>query len=392
MESEYGKYENHYGQYNGSDYGSGYMYGYEYYDFMTYGFPEDIASSSIKRYLPPFLLIIGTTGNVLSALVLLRLTSRVLTTCFYLTLIAIVDTLLLYIRCGNVWIREVLEVDITNKIMTRSNASCQVYNFISNFILHLCAWLLVAAVVECAVITVKPLKAHKICNLDRAKNVLLIQVLLLVCVNAHFFWTYSLEQDYSDPDIYYCTFSTFGSHYSEYFRNIVWPIMDLLSSSVMPGSIIFVAIIYTLRRICCLKRVSILENTLLLNAYGTYQLITVTLILGIASLVFTAPETGYNLFEYILERGDLLSKLGSSMKFDARRRLAQATCILSRDIFLTCKFFFYCISWQSFRIELVNMFRRVRKMKNILPSKSKKSRRDYEVDTDMSCLSKDNQC
>ena len=79
---EYGNYS-----YSGYDYPYD-MYGEDYQDWLTYSFPEDIAAKSINLYLPPCLLLIGTTGNILSAIVLARLTSRVSTTCFYLTLMA----------------------------------------------------------------------------------------------------------------------------------------------------------------------------------------------------------------------------------------------------------------------------------------------------------------
>ncbi len=380
--------------YSGYEYGYGYDYpygGYDYSEWTTYSYPEDIAAKNINLYLPPLLMLIGSTGNILSAIVLVRLASRTLTTCFYFTLMAIVDTLLLYIRCGNTWIRELAGIDITMRIMSRSHASCQVYSFVSNFVLHLCAWLLVAALIESTIITIRPMKAHKICNLDRAKNVLLIEVLLLVCVNAHFFWTYGLEEEYMVPGLFFCTFSTFGSHYSEYFRNIVWPIMDLLSSSIVPGCIILGSVIYTVRRLYGKGQhgMSILENTYLLNARATHQMVIVAVIVGIASLILTAPETGYNLFEFIIERADLLTKLTTnSINFDAQRRLAQAVCISSRDIFLSCKIFIYCASWESFRKEIAVLFQKMTRVKKIFSPKTVTTR-DISVNAEdnVPCIS-----
>lgn len=337
-----------------------YYYYYDYGDFenwMTYGFPEDIAAESINFYIPPILLIGGTIGNILCVIIMCRLTSRMLTSCFYLAFLAFVDTLLLYIRDGNMWIRQICDIDITMKILSNSNASCQVYSFVSNFLLHMCSWLLVTALGEAAMVNAHPMTAHKHISLDRAKNILLLQVLVLICVNAHYFWTYGLEQDFVDPGIHFCTFSTLGSHYSEYFRDSVWPIMDLLASSLLPGIMILICVVYILRA-RHKQQCSLLSNSFLLHPQATDRLVVLCVGLGIASLVLTLPEFCYNLFEFVIEK--LLMQF-TGLDFDAKRRLAQAVCVTIRDTFLAFKFIFYCAAWKTFRDEFRALFKKKRR-------------------------------
>lgn len=293
-------------------------------------------------------------------MVLARLALRVVTACLYLVLSAAADTTLLYMHCGKMWVRQMLGVDVTIAIVNRSNTSCQVYNFVATFLLHFCPWILLAAVVEAALMTSRPLHTHKICTLDRAKNVILLIVLVLVCTNAHFFWTYGLEEDIGTK-YFFCTFTTFGNHHSEHFRNIIWPLMDFLFAYILPGVIVVGAISVILRR--RVRRLppadSVLDNHYLLDPVGAYDFVTVCVVMGISSLVLTLPEVGFNVFVFVLEKIRLNI---SDPEFYAYRDLAETLCYVFKYILLSSKVFVYLITWKSFRAEFARLcFRSVRK-------------------------------
>ena len=58
---------------------------YEYYAYYAdLNFPEASAANGIYLYVSPVLLLIGTVGNIISALVMYRLSYTVLSTCQYL--------------------------------------------------------------------------------------------------------------------------------------------------------------------------------------------------------------------------------------------------------------------------------------------------------------------
>ena len=327
---------------------------------MNYAYPEDIAAQTINFYLPPILLIIGTAGNIICLIVHIRLTQRMLTACFYLAFLALVDTFLLYIREANAWVNQVLDINVSINIINTSNASCQVYSFASNLLLHMSSWLLAAALCEVAMINAHPAVAHKRLSLDKTKNVLLIQVLILVCVNAHYFWTYGLEPDYNDPEIKFCTFTTFGNHYSEYFRDSVWPIMNMLSASIVPGVTLLICVVYILKMRKRHGRDALLRNTFLLHPEATNQQVLMCVGLGILSLIFTLPEFCYDSFEFIIEITEKVNDF-THLSFHSQRRLAQVVCISVRDIFLGFKFLFYCIGWRTFRLEVRDLFRKRRR-------------------------------
>ena len=379
MESdvEYDGYFYHYDGDNSTPYYDNYMQMWE-----DYTYPQDIAADSVNIYLPPVLLFIGTVGNFISSIVLAKLSYKSLTTCFYLAFQAVADTLLLYIRCGNTWIRQIAGVDITMAILSRSNTSCQVYSFLSNFLLHLCAWMLVAAVVEVMVVTSKPLKAHTTCTLDRSKNVVLLILLLLVCANAHFFWTYGLEEDFFHHDIFFCTFTTFGNHHSEYFRGVIWPVMDLLFASILPGMIILGCVIYILvsRSRKSSRRQTVKDNAYLLDPIASYQFVTVCLVLGICSLAFTLPEVGYNMFALIFEKMQLNV---TEPLFYAYRRLAEALCLSFRDIFLSTKIIVYVITWKAFRRQLMQMCSRAKRDQRVWASVPDSQVRQVTMETNI---------
>lgn len=278
--------------------------------------------------------------------------------------LALVDTLLLYIRAGNTWISSAFHVDITQKILGHSTATCQVYSFISNFLLQFSPWLLFTLVAEATLLVMKPMRAHKRMHMERAQNTILIQILFLVCVNAHFFWTYGLEEDFMTPNHYFCTFSTLGSYYSEYFRDSVWPIMDLLVSSILPGiGLIACVAVITHRKYKTRSeiRTAFMENGFLLHPESTESLVTCCLVVAVSTLILTLPEFGYNFFEFFIEAKDLYGVLMMDIRFDSKRRLAQAVCLSIRDAYLALKILIYFLSWRTFRRQLIRLLKRKRK-------------------------------
>ena len=358
------------GEYPDSD--SEYYYGnstdYYYYDddprWEMYSYPADIAAAHVNQYLNPVLLFIGTVGNILSAIVLTKLSFKVVTACFYLVFEAVADSLLLYMQCGRMWVRQLIGVDVTIAIVNRSNTSCQVYNFISTFLLHFCPWMLLAAVVEGALVTSRPLNTHKICTLDRTKNVVLLIILVLVCANAHFFWTYGLEEDIGTK-LFFCTFTTFGNHHSEHFRSIVWPLMDFLLAYILPVLVNIGCVIFILRR--RIRKLppsdSVLDNIYLLDPVGAYDFITVCAVMAIFSVILTLPEVGFNIFVFVLEKIRLNI---TDPEFYSYRDLGETLCYVFKYLLLSSKFFVYLITWKSFRAELRRLCSRSPKRESTL--------------------------
>ena len=214
------------GEYDGNE---------SYYEFPEY--IESTVAEYIYAYVFPVFLSVATIGNALCFLVMLQLCRQVWSTCVYLALVAVIDLVVLYTRCGNDWMVHKYQLDFSNMLMTYSDSICKAYPFTFNLLLQLGRWLLVATAVEGMIAMRHAHIAHNMCTLSRARAVVLLLIVLLICINSHYFWTFELvkQADLLQPQYQVmCTFSKHGHQYSEEFVEYIWPVTNILVTEIAP--------------------------------------------------------------------------------------------------------------------------------------------------------------
>jgi len=106
----------------------------------------------------------GTVGNVMSLMVLLRPRMRGKSVYLFLLLLAIADTVVLYISGFKTWIRVVTGFELMNV----NDWSCRSVNFLVLFSQHMSAWIVVLVTIDRFVAVWFPLRASSWCNVTRA--------------------------------------------------------------------------------------------------------------------------------------------------------------------------------------------------------------------------------
>jgi len=114
-----------------------YTYDDDYDDDVSWT-ARDVAFALV-RYLFPVIIFVGTTGNLVSAAVMLRQRMRATSIYCYLLVLAVVDTLVLYVSAFKTWLRLVSGVEWLHL----STAACKTIMFLLLVALHLSAWLIV---------------------------------------------------------------------------------------------------------------------------------------------------------------------------------------------------------------------------------------------------------
>jgi len=119
------------------------------FDNYTYGSTYDRDSDApltaadvafaLVRYLFPVIIVVGTTGNLVSAAVMLRGRMRATSMYCYLLVLAVVDTVVLFVSAFKTWIRLVSGVEWLHA----SSGACKTIMFLLLVSLHLSAWLIV---------------------------------------------------------------------------------------------------------------------------------------------------------------------------------------------------------------------------------------------------------
>ena len=200
-------------------------------------------ANAISLYVFPLLIVLGSLGNVFCVMVLHRLSKKVWSTCLYLAVISVTDILVLYVRCGNDWMRALIGTDVSTVVLVKSEAICKVYPFAYNFLVHLSKWLLVAMTVECVLSVRYPWRVEQMCTVERARAVILLLTVLLVCVNIHYFWSFRLQNPSEKKTLHSggsltCNFDEHGSQHSEEFQRIIWPLLEGLFTEIIPYIIV----------------------------------------------------------------------------------------------------------------------------------------------------------
>jgi len=115
-----------------------YNYDDDTYDNFLPWTARDVAFALV-RYLFPVIILVGTTGNLVSAAVMLRQRMRATSIYCYLLVLAVVDTVVLYVSAFKTWLRLVSGVEWLHL----STAACKTIMFLLLVALHLSAWLIV---------------------------------------------------------------------------------------------------------------------------------------------------------------------------------------------------------------------------------------------------------
>ena len=179
-------------------------------------------------YIPPFLLIIGTIGNVLSFCVLLRKAMRRTSTYNYLAVLSFTDMLVLYVGLLRLWVGELTGVDIRDE----SDWSCKIISMAGYTVSVYSVWLLIAVTVERYIVTVHSLRAPTMCTQGRAVKTIGLILLILLSVNLHFLWTTQIQsKKQQEPR---CN----GAEGYEQLVERIWPWIDACLYCILPFVII----------------------------------------------------------------------------------------------------------------------------------------------------------
>ncbi|XP_021379211.1 uncharacterized protein LOC110466781 isoform X2 [Mizuhopecten yessoensis] len=212
-------------------------YDYEGFESPSTG-PEYKIRQVVFRYVFAVFLLLGTIGTFPCIVLLNRYSHTVWSTCVYLSLLLGIDLVKLYVHCGNQWFDAVADENLSWNILVISNSVCKVYTFLISFLNHMSSWIVVAATVELLIAIRFPRHMYVMCTRERSQAVILFIIVLLICLNLHFFWTVGLTLPGQSPEIV-IPFCHNNYELSEDFRNIIWPLVEFFVQNAIPMISVF---------------------------------------------------------------------------------------------------------------------------------------------------------
>ena len=193
---------------------------------------------TLLRTVIPVIVLMGTVGNTLSFCVLVRRGMRSTPMYFYLTLLAVADTFVLYVSAFKVWIRAVTQFEVLHL----SNVGCKLFMFILLCSFYLSAWLVVLVTLDRFLVICFPFRGYLLLRIRRARLTAAVLAVVVAVYNGHVFWTISLHQ--------YGSALTCDADEDNFFMMHVFEYLKLISYCVVP----FV-IVVTLN-VCILVRIN----------------------------------------------------------------------------------------------------------------------------------------
>lgn len=315
-------------------------------NLMQYG--DYKLHKQLLLYVPPILVILGTFGNISSFIILKRKAMLKFSTYFYLMILAIADTLVLYVGLLRLWIGELTGYDIRDEV----NWLCKLTNVVGYTISDFSVWLIIAVTVERYIVVCYPLKANNFCNTQRAKKVTLVLFLIFLCLNMHFLWTVQIVYyTHKGERIPQCA----GGKYYKGVVADVWPWIDAMLYSFLPFVIIIILNGLIIRQVVLARRTrSELRSG---TGYeqrrpsheGNTRLTIMLLTISFAFLLTTLPMNIVNITT------SHWNQYTDDLHLVSKYRLARTITELLMYVNHSMNFFLYCATGQKFRHQLVWM-------------------------------------
>ena len=319
------------------------------YEQALMQYPEYKLNKILLLYLPPILIIMGTFGNIFSFIILKRKAMLKFSTYFYLMVLAIADTLVLYIGLLRLWIGELTGYDLRDQ----ANWICKLTNVIGYTVSDFSVWLIIAVTIERYIVVCHPLKANAMCNTRRAQKVILGLLAGLALLNLHFFWTVQIVYfTHNGEEIPRC-----GAGQSHVLLvEEIWPWVDVFVYSFLPFVAILILNGLIIRQVVISRRH---RQQLRINGSvyqqrrpsheGSTRLTVMLLTISFAFLLTTLPMTAVNISATFLNQ--YRTDLHQVSKFTLARTITALLMYVNHSM----NFFLYCATGQKFRHQLVWM-------------------------------------
>ena len=193
----------------------------------------------IRIFILPLVVILGSIFNLLTIFVMKTNTTSIR---FYLSALAIADTVVLLVGGTNLWLENAFQWSF----LTISGVTCKIFAFIFYTMLHYSVSIIIIITGEKLYVVAYPLKANEI-KFNKKRSVLIVIIVLLVTciINSHLLITHSIIEykvNNSTNNISICMHDKWNVFYEDYWSYIdgfFYTFLPFILISIFNGSIIF---------------------------------------------------------------------------------------------------------------------------------------------------------
>lgn len=144
-----------------------------------------------QQCLPPMQVLLSCITNLLVLVVMSRMKDKVHQLCAYLLVVAGMDILIILQDSGNAWLMRILGRDYLKEYMNHSEICCKVVTYFKHLFQHLSVWMTVTVCIENLFVNLNPAAVRHF-HTQRVTDVICLILVLVMCFNLHYFWTYGV--------------------------------------------------------------------------------------------------------------------------------------------------------------------------------------------------------
>lgn len=301
----------------------------------------------LQRYIPPFLMLIGLVGNVMSFFILRHKSMARHSTNVFLAALSIADLIVLFVGLLGLWISEVADVDFQNT----SDFMCKFLSLLTYSSSQFSAWLILAVTVERYIVVCHALHASRWCSRERARKTVILLAVIFILINSHLIWTIGIRSDRGKTE---CE----GLGEYEFLVRKVFPWIDAALYSTIPVIAISLFNILIIRQVLrathsrkSLQHVPLNNMELKRRSKNKSSKLTIMLLtISFAFCVTTLPMNVVMIASY---------QISDSPKEMAKLWLVRTTAELLMYLNHSMNFFLYCATGQKFRSIVLRIVCRV---------------------------------
>ncbi|KAK6964630.1 C-C chemokine receptor type 1 [Biomphalaria glabrata] len=297
------------------------------------------AEHVILQIYPPFLLILGITGNMITILILRSKSLRHNFVAMYLTYLAFINILNLAIGTTRLWIIGLIDSDIRNF----SVYTCKIH-FILTYALHTTSNWLMAAVTSCKLLYVQdPSRATRICS---KTFVHALAISIIMCVTA--FELYLSQHHYIAIK---AAHSESGRLLScDLSRDNIYHILQITIFFIVPGSLIILMNIGILIKVGSYRRFDHLKTPVVVKKERMVQILAgILFACDIQILLNELPYAMQHLFGPKMFEDTPEGRYKFNFFYHVSAMMLYTNCSIN--------FVIYCFFGDHFREELRRIFR-----------------------------------
>ena len=303
---------------------------------------------AINFYAPPIITSVGTVANCMTLVVMTRKTHRSSSPSVYVSCLAVVDTLMLWLGLLQYW----LLFNFYPQLITEGH--CHAMYFVVNTINNYSAWIVVAMTTERFVAVRFPLLVASWCNIRRTRWILAVILLASILKNIHYAWTSDFLY-IPETGVAMCAFALLRT--GPFFR--IWQWVDTCLASLIPFLLLIVmntSVILQLRAARNQQR-EMMRSKQPTNGNGKednkgnsdVQLTVMLVSVSVTFVILTAPLAIFR--SYFSVYGAYKSPHMQAVYY-----LSHHFCHKLWYVNNAVNFFLYCITGSRFRRELMIVF------------------------------------